>query len=474
MPRGAQDRPLRWLLLAFGLDTASSIVLALTGVIGRSGEGSGVMHVRGLLGLVWFVLLAAVFWRAARYVRRLRGMLDARDEQMAVAAATSHDWLWESDARMVATYCSPAVSAILGLTPDQIVGQSLFEYVCEDDRARLHDVTERALRNGTGWDDVEARWKHADGHLIVIRGSALPVHDANGSLIGFRGTRRVAREEVLEQQRLALVTRRVRQLLDDPGIAVALQPIITFDGRWTAVEALARFPDGRPPDLWFAEAAEAGLGVELELLAVHHALTTAATLPADVLLSLNASPALILDPRLSAVLTSGGVPLKRLVLELTEHSQIGFYNDIAAVLDPLRAQGLRLAIDDAGAGYASFAHVLQLRPDVIKLDRSLIAGIDTDPARRAFVTAIVLLGVELGSVLTGEGVETAGEFVALADLGVDHAQGYLIARPSTDPATWLTWRAGAWPVPNSDRAVDERPATWRPLPARPAVEEMPA
>jgi EAL domain-containing protein (putative c-di-GMP-specific phosphodiesterase class I) len=90
---------------------------------------------------------------------------------------------------------------------------------------------------------------------------------------------------------------------------------------------------------------------------------------------------------------------------------------------------MRLAVDDTGAGYASFAHVLRLRPDDIKLDRSLVAGIDSDAARRAFVTAIVLLALELEAAVTGEGVETPGELATLNTLGVDRAQGYHLGSP---------------------------------------------
>lgn len=450
MRRARHDRPLRWLVVAFGVDTVATLVLSLAGVAARSQSDRGFEHPWAGLALVWFVLLSAVAWRAARQMRRLRGLLGAREEQIEVAATTSHEWLWESDPRMVVTYCSPAVAAFLNRAPQEIVGRSLLEFACEDDRARLRDVTEQAIRDGAGWRDVEARWKHADGHLVATSGSALPVHDENGAFVGFRGTRRVLGSDAVARHRLATVTAGVQALLDNDDIAIALQPILTVDGQWTAVEAVARFADGRPPTVWFAEAANAGLGVELELLAIRHALTVVAHLPAGVCLSFNASPALILDPRLADTLRSSDVVLSRLVLELTEHSPIGFYTDIAAALQPLRAEGMRLAVDDAGAGYASFAHVLQLRPDVIKLDRSLIANIDADPARRAFVTAIVLLGLELGASIIGEGVETPGELSTLADLGVDHVQGYLLARPTSQPTDWLGWSSARWPRPNAE------------------------
>ena len=444
MRRPGHDRLLRWLVVAFGVDTVTTLALSLFGVAARTAGDRGLEHPWAGLALVWFVLLAAVSWRAARQMRRLRGLLGTREEQIEVAAATSHEWLWESDPRMVVTYCSPAVAAFLGRGPEEIIGRSLLDFACDDDRARLHEVTEQAIRDGAGWSDVEARWKHADGHPVVTQGSALPVHDERGAFIGFRGTRRLVASDAA-RHRLAAVAARVQTLLDNGELAIALQPILTVDGEWTAVEALARFPDGRPPNVWFAEAADAGLGVELELLAVRRALAVLAELPAGVCLSFNASPALIVDPRLAAALRSSGAALPRLVLELTEHSRIGFYADIATALEPLRALGLRLAVDDAGAGYASFAHVLQLRPDVIKLDRSLIAGIGTDPARRALVTAIVLLGLELGASLTGEGVETPAELSTLAELGVNHAQGYLLARPSSQPSDWLSWRSLRWP-----------------------------
>jgi EAL domain-containing protein (putative c-di-GMP-specific phosphodiesterase class I) len=103
-----------------------------------------------------------------------------------------------------------------------------------------------------------------------------------------------------------------------------------------------------------------------------------------------------------------------------------------------------LAVDDAGAGYASFAHVLQLRPDVIKLDRCLTAGVDDDPAARAFISGVVLVALELGADVTAEGVETEAELTVLETLGVDNAQGHLLARPSTDQADWRAWQHAPW------------------------------
>lgn len=243
------------------------------------------------------------------------------------------------------------------------------------------------------------------------------------------------------RRRLAAITHRTERMLAAPAtLQAALQPIVDLDsGRWVAVEALARFPGDLPAETWFAEAHEAGVGIELERLAFDRALATLPLLPPGVRLSVNASPGLILDPGFGDLLERLGADRERLVVEITEHAAVSRYEDIHAALLPHRERGLRLAVDDTGAGYASFAHVLRLRPDVIKLDRSLLAHIDHDGARRAFVTAIVLMALELGAAVTAEGVETAAELDTLRSLGVDTVQGYLLARPSTQPATWTAW-----------------------------------
>jgi EAL domain-containing protein (putative c-di-GMP-specific phosphodiesterase class I) len=241
---------------------------------------------------------------------------------------------------------------------------------------------------------------------------------------------------------------RMLDLLDRASLTIALQPIIDIQrDRWVAVEALARFPDGRGPDTWFREAAELGLGVDLELLAVNAALRRVPDLPQDIGISLNASPSLILDPRLAEALNSSGISLDRLTLEITEHAAVTEYDEITSALLLLRERGVLLAVDDTGAGFASFSHVLKLRPDIIKLDRSMVVDINGDPARRAFVTAVVLLALELDATITAEGVETYDELDTLVALGADHAQGYYLARPDTLRSTWQSWANRRWLAP---------------------------
>jgi EAL domain-containing protein (putative c-di-GMP-specific phosphodiesterase class I) len=144
-------------------------------------------------------------------------------------------------------------------------------------------------------------------------------------------------------------------------------------------------------------------------------------------LAINVSPETVLAGQLDDVLDD--VAVERIVLEITEHAAIASYEQLAAALDPLRARGLRVAVDDAGAGYASFRHILRVRPDLIKLDMALTREIDRDHARRALASALITFARETGTSIVAEGVETFEELRTLRQLGVRVAQGYHLGRP---------------------------------------------
>lgn len=250
----------------------------------------------------------------------------------------------------------------------------------------------------------------------------------------------------VETRRRAVVSARIGDLLSGSDLRVVFQPIVSTDtGRLVGAEALSRFeavnpadpPD--PPDAVFAEAATVGLGVELELLAVRLALKAAVALPDDLYVSLNVSPAALLSPLLTDCLLDSWLPLDRVVLEITEHVSVPDYDVLAARADDLRGLGVRLAVDDAGAGFASFRHILRLCPEYIKLDRTLIENISEDPARRALAAAVVLFAFEMGSAVVAEGVETLAELRTAQTLGIDAAQGFLLGRPTDDWSTWAEW-----------------------------------
>lgn len=223
---------------------------------------------------------------------------------------------------------------------------------------------------------------------------------------------------------------RIQAVIDGGQFSVVYQPIYHFEhDRITGFESLTRFgaQPTRSPDVWFNEAARVGLSVDLETLVIHEALRALETLPADVYLGLNASPQTILAGALNGLLESA--PSDRVVIEVTEHAAIEEYAGLAKALKPLRDRGVKLAVDDAGAGYASFRHILELRPDLIKLDISLTRDIDSNASRRALAAALIRFAEETGSKIISEGVETERERAVLRDLGVCKAQGYLFGRP---------------------------------------------
>ncbi|QRE73346.1 sensor domain-containing phosphodiesterase [Methylobacterium aquaticum] len=253
--------------------------------------------------------------------------------------------------------------------------------------------------------------------------------------------------------------RRIAETLAADSVEMVFQPIYrTADDSLAAFEALARFaaptgqvpaskgpaskgPASKGPDAWFADAAEVGMGEELEFLALRKALLAFASLPAGVRLSVNLSPTSLVSPRLAG--TIEGAPLDRLVIELTEHAAVASYEALREALAPFRRQGLGLAIDDVGAGHATLRHVLDLAPEFIKLDMSLIRAIDTHSARRALTEALTGYGRRIGCEIVAEGVETQDEYAVLRGIGVTRVQGFLTGRPMPLAAAAALPLAGA-------------------------------
>ena len=234
-------------------------------------------------------------------------------------------------------------------------------------------------------------------------------------------------------------------LIDAGQPSIVYQPIYDLESRRLAgVEALSRFATTPrvTPDVWFNEAAALGVGPRLESSAIRSALTALETLPEDAYVAVNGSPELVSSGELPALLQS--VDISRVVLELTEHASVTDYHELTGALAPLRALGLRIAIDDAGAGYASMRHILSIEPDLVKLDISLTRGIDQDRKRRALASALIAFARETDMGIVAEGVETAAELHTLQSLGAKRAQGYHLARPMA-----LGALAGAMMLPPS-------------------------
>lgn len=222
----------------------------------------------------------------------------------------------------------------------------------------------------------------------------------------------------------------IRRIIGERDYRVVLQPIFALrDGELFAAEALVRFPNGPEggPEACLAQAHEAGLGVELELAIIETALSCLPRLCERALLTLNAGPHAIACPALREILRLAEPD--RLVVELTEQVAVSDYPHLREALQGLRDSGVRVAVDDAGSGFASLLHILKLAPDIIKLDRELIANVDVDPMRRSLAASLRRFAHESGAVVVAEGIESAAELRALRTLQIDHGQGFHLARP---------------------------------------------
>jgi EAL domain-containing protein (putative c-di-GMP-specific phosphodiesterase class I)/CheY-like chemotaxis protein len=234
-----------------------------------------------------------------------------------------------------------------------------------------------------------------------------------------------------EHEREHLDARRgeIERFVAGEGVSMAFQPIADLaTGATVGLEALARFssPPPRPPNEWFAEAVALALGVQLELTTVTQALRALPRVPEGVYLALNCSHRAAVSQELTALLAPHA---ERLVIEITEHEAIEDYDALVDALAPLRARGTRIAIDDAGAGFASLRHTLHIAPDIVKLDMSLTRDIGGDRTKRALAAALVSFAEEVGFTLVAEGIETREELDALRELGVACGQGFFLAEP---------------------------------------------
>lgn len=226
---------------------------------------------------------------------------------------------------------------------------------------------------------------------------------------------------------------RIEAVLADGDFSTVFQPVVDLaDTTVVGYEALSRFAPGTPDTrTWFAQAEGVGLSADLEVAAAQRAVESTSRLPTSGFVALNVSPATLVgghlaDLPLDDLVRSGS----SVVVELTEHVPVSDYDALATAFAPLRDAGARLALDDTGAGFAGLRHLLHLHPDIIKLDISLVTGIETDPARRALAAALLSFAEDIGAQVVAEGVETAAQAEVLTALGVRWAQGWLYGRPA--------------------------------------------
>jgi EAL domain-containing protein (putative c-di-GMP-specific phosphodiesterase class I)/AmiR/NasT family two-component response regulator len=242
------------------------------------------------------------------------------------------------------------------------------------------------------------------------------------------------RETNLAREERARKRARIRSVMDDGGLEIAFQPIVELDSRKVVGhEALSRFAPSpkRGPAQWFAEAHDVGLGVELELLAVRMACERSRLLPKSSFMAVNVSPVTAERPDLLELLDCAHVD--HVVLEVTEHAPVEDYPRFRVAISRMREHGARLAIDDAGAGFASLRHILELNAELIKLDGSLTHSLEADPRRRSLASALIEFGRESGAAVLAEHIESELQLHELRRLGVTYGQGYHLGRPQTVP-----------------------------------------
>src|SRR3954469_6057391 len=223
-----------------------------------------------------------------------------------------------------------------------------------------------------------------------------------------------------------------RPLLADPDdLTLVFQPIVDLAGaRIAGYEALSRFPGTATPDVWFAAADDAGLGAELEALAITKALDAVPLLPPDTFLTVNVSPHLLGSEPVQEAL--GGPDLHRVVVELTEHTPVDDLTVLRRQTQELRDRGALIALDDAGSGYSGLQQMAELRPQIVTLDRALVSDADTDPVRVALAEMVGEFAGRIDAWLLAEGLETTGELAAFIRLGVPLGQGWVLGRPAQE------------------------------------------
>ncbi|MEL7131322.1 MAG: EAL domain-containing protein [Pseudomonadota bacterium] len=303
-------------------------------------------------------------------------------------------------------------------------------------------------------------------HAMPIKSHAsIPIHRSDGSVYGMfcclsrsaradlntrdldvmRAFAAISAEQVntrlsVESEHSA-IRGQIEHMLDTQAFDIVYQPIMDAQQKLPkGFEALCRFRSNpyRPPNLWFDDARLVGLQAQLELCVIERALVALNHLPDTVYVSVNASPDTVASGALEDVFADW--PTERVVLEVTEHTQASDDTALEKAIQKLRFTGVRLAIDDAGAGYSGLQQIVRLLPDIIKLDISLTAKIDQDVVRRSLSAALVSFAKEIGADIVAEGIETGDELLTLADLGVPLAQGYFLGRPDTldAAADWFT------------------------------------
>jgi PAS domain S-box-containing protein len=423
-----------------------------------------------VLGTVLF--LAVVIRQAARATQRSEAarqrILEERDRFFDV----SSDMLATANADGYFIRLNPAWTETLGYDLDELRARPFVDFVHPDDRDATNVEAARQIMQGQTVLNFANRYRHRDGSYRWLEWTSTPSSDGTRLYAMARDITTRKEEEARHaallapareaERRREAAQRRIEAAIAQRAFRPVFQPIIELSTRRTVgFEALTRFDDGSRPDETFAAALDCGLGIELETVTLEAALRSGRLLPAGAWLSLNVSPSLVADgTMLGRVLASRS---RTVVLEITEHEAIPEYGPLRDAVLRL-GPDVRLAVDDAGAGVANFNHLVELRPDFLKIDIGLVRGVHEDVGRQAVVAGLVHFAASAGCQVIAEGIETDAELAMVTNLGVTLGQGYLLARPAAaetwtvaEPSKGLTLASSRQPRRrNLERAPDPR------------------
>ena len=367
---------------------------------------------------------------------QLAGEVAGAAEAVEVAAKQQPD-VAVIDVRMPGGGGPAAVRGIKRRSP----ATRMLAFSAADDRATVLEMLEAGvvgyLVKGSSIESIVESIEQAAGGQGSL--SVEITGDVIEELVGQLSVRRRA-----EDRRKARESRVRRAIENDDVMGMVFQPICNLRSREpVGAEALARFhvsPE-RGPERWFEEASEVGLRRDLELTAVHKALSKLTELPASAFMAVNISPETLRGAPFRKLIAR--FQAERVVVEITEHTPVDDYRALNDALMRLRSLGVRLAIDDAGAGFASLRHILRLAPEFVKLDQTLIDGIERDRSHRALAAGLISFAQEIGATIVAEGIERASQLRALLELGVGCGQGFLLARPAPLPLSRISGGNGS-------------------------------
>ena len=357
-----------------------------------------------------------------RRVRRRGGIETEPDRRSEAPWSLTREGAWRN--------VSPELLRLLGFDREELVGSLLFDYLHPEEIEKVF----AAHRAGLEGDErsIRHRLRRRDGLYTWFETDTRGIRAEGGGEVTEIGC--VSRPTGGAMDPLPPSGNgrfhRIRDVLAGEEITPFFQPIVELEsGRVIAYEALSRFP-GDPahtPDRWFDDAWEIGMGEQLELLAVRAIARNLPEIPDDLGVCINVSPPTLAASGFMACL---GTEASRVTVELTEHLEVEDYGGLRDALKQITQVGGQTSIDDFGAGYASLAHIVKLKPDWIKLDGSLTDGIAENEVAHALAQALVSFARDMGIGVIAEGIETEDELEALEEIGVRFGQGFHLGMPA--------------------------------------------